>query len=132
LDGLPPGDAECEVAGGEEAGFDDAPEVEDADPDTEAETEVEADGLAAGSAEVAAGLPDEEPAPAASGFEPPPLEHPATTRTAAATATVTPRIAPPFTPDTAMVFALQCARRLLPSSTIVTYGTNGAGRRSVV
>jgi hypothetical protein len=47
---------------------------------------------------------DEPPASAASGFDPPPLEHPATARTAAAT-TTRPRIAPPLTPDTAMLTA---------------------------
>lgn len=46
-----------------------------------------------------------EPIPAAaSGVDPPPLEHPATARTAA-TATTSLRIAPPLAPDTAMLIA---------------------------
>jgi hypothetical protein len=50
---------------------------------------------------------DEPLATAASGPDPPPLPHPATARTAAAT-TTSPRIAPPFTPDTAMLIAARC------------------------
>ncbi|MBS2550102.1 hypothetical protein KGQ19_24865 [Catenulispora sp. NL8] len=48
----------------------------------------------------------DEPSPAAaSGVDPPPLEHPAATSTAAATAITTPRTTAPPTPDTAMLAA---------------------------
>jgi hypothetical protein len=92
LEGFPAGD--------DESGFAGAPgveELEDTGAVGDAVTDPDADTVA--DPDVAADVP----AASAPGVDPPPPEHPATTRTAAATTIETLRIAPPFTPDTAML-----------------------------
>ena len=109
LEGFPLCDGEW-GADDEGSGFDDAGGRTDID--------IDPDSLGEGGSVAEAEDPVPEPAvaglsaPAASDFDPPPPEHAATTRTAAATTAIeTPRIAPPFTPATAMLTAAHRARR---------------------